>query len=87
MHHLNELLKGEPSVHVFVHLPKDLLRSLLWRGLVLWHLEHRTNLVCQLASQLQKVFFPPVTCFLRRNFEGDFHYMDEDFPNIEEEFS
>ena len=33
-------------------------------------------IVCVLYAQLQKVFLPPGTCFLRQN-----------FPNIEEEFS
>ena len=34
------------------------------------------ELTSSLRTQLEKVFLPPGTCFLRRN-----------FPNIEEEFS
>ena len=41
---LNKLFEGEFSVHVLVHLAEDLVRPLLWRGLVLWHFHDRTNL-------------------------------------------
>ena len=41
---LNELLERQLAVHVLVHLPEDLVRSLFWRGLVFGHLQHRTNL-------------------------------------------
>ena len=42
--HLDKLLKGKLAVHVLVHLPEDLVRSLFWRRLVFGHLQHRTNL-------------------------------------------
>ena len=42
--HLDKLLKGKLAVHVLVHLPEDLVSSLFRSGLVLRHLEHRTNL-------------------------------------------
>ena len=34
-------------------------------------------------AQLEEVFLPPGTGFLRRNFPN----IEEDFPNIEEKFS
>merc|ERR1719334_23788 len=40
---LDELFQREFSVHVFVHLSKDLVCSLLWRGLILWHFHHRAH--------------------------------------------
>ena len=45
----DELLEGQLAVHVLVHLPEDLVRPLLRRGLVLRHLHDRPNL--QHASQ------------------------------------
>lgn len=43
--YLDEFFKGEFAIHVFVHLPEDLVRSLLGCRLIFWHLHHRPNLV------------------------------------------
>ena len=54
--HLDKLLKGKLAVHVLVHLPEDLVSSLFRSGLVLRHLEHRTNLGdLSLGLQLQRL--------------------------------
>ena len=42
---LNEFFKGEFAIHILVHLPEDLVRPLLWRRLVFWHLHHRPHLM------------------------------------------
>ena len=53
--HLDKLLKGKLAVHVLVHLPEDLVSSLFRSGLVLRHLEHRTNLEDLSLGQLQRL--------------------------------
>ena len=49
------------------------------------------NVLCTMSTtQLENVFLPPGTSFLRRNFpklRRSFPYMEEDFPNIEEKLS
>lgn len=35
------LIPSSPTVIIEIHLSEDLIRPLLWRGLVLWHLHHR----------------------------------------------
>ena len=52
---LNKFFKREFAVHVLVHLPEDLVSSLFRSGLVLRHLEHRTNLGDLSLGQLQRL--------------------------------